>query len=213
MMETASVDDQNYMLIWIAVQGLSPDEALSSLEMEFTESGDARDVPGWPDFINRRDYRDRIFMGQLRDGWLLLFGNLDEEQKDRLLQLARSGPAFAGDISRIGNFAEGRRYEGGQEVWKVDYDLENSGQGNLLTVEGRLPAKLAVIIDEAYATEKSGHGSDLGVDVFFEVPGKLSKAVSGFSPHEDPPAGFRWSMLQRIGGEPEPRPLVLDLIR
>jgi len=200
------MDDLNYMLVWIAVQGLSPDKALASLEMELVESADARESPGWPDLINRRDYHERIFMGQLGEGWLLLFGNLDEEQKDRLLQLARFGPAFAGDISRIGSFAEGRSYEDGEEAWCVDYDPESRGYDDPLTVQGRLPSKLAAIIDEAHAAEKAGRGSEIGVDLLFEVPGKLSKAVCGFNPHEDPPVGFRWSMLQRIGGEPEPEP-------
>jgi len=199
-----AMDDVNYMLVWIAVRGLPPDKALAALEMEFLESAEAREVPGWPDFLNRRDFHDRIFMGQLPGNWLLLFGNLDEEQKDLLLQLARFGPAFAGDISRIGNYAEGRAYKDGKEAWSVDYDLESRRGGELLLVEGELPVNLAAIVAGAHAVEAEGRGSDIGVDVLFEVPGALSKAICGFSPHEDPPEGFRWSMLQRIGGEPEP---------
>ena len=200
------MDDANYMLVWIAIQGLPSDKALAALNMEVSQSADTCDVPGWPDFINRRDYHDRIFMGQLPGSWLLLFGNLDEEEKDLLARLAEFGPAFAGDISRIGNYAEGRGYEDGEEAWVVDYDLESRGTDDLLTVGGRLPKAVQAIIADARATEAKGEGSDIGVDVLFEVPGKLSNAICGFSPHEEPPNGFRWSMLQGIGGEPEPKP-------
>lgn len=200
------MDDVNYMLVWIAVQGLSPDEASAALKMEVSQSAETCDVPGWPDFINRPDYHDRIFLGQLPGNWLLLFGNIDEEQKDLLAGLAEFGQAFVGDISRIGNYAEGRGYKDGEEAWVVDYDLESRGSGDLLTVDGRLPKALHALIAEARATEAQGQGSAIGVDVLFEVPGKLSKAICGFSPHEEPPEGFRWSMLQRIGGEPESKP-------
>jgi len=198
------MDDVNYMLVWIAVRGLSPDKALAALEMEFLESAEAHEVPGWPDFLNRRDFHDRIFMGQLPGNWLLLFGNLDEEQKELLDALAALGPAFTGNISRIGCFAEGHGYADGQEIWSVDYDYDNRKPSEALLVKGQLPPEMAAIIDQAHRDEAEGRGSDIGVDVLFEVPGKLSKAICGFSPHEEPPEGFRWSMLQRIGGEPEP---------
>ena len=200
------MEDVNYMLVWTAVQGLSPDKALATLEMEIAERAGARDVSGWPDFINRRDFHDRIFVGQIPGNWLLLFGNLDQEEKDRLARLVGFGPAFAGDISRIGSYAEGRSYEDGQEIWSVDYDLEIRGADDPLTVEGRLPEALEAIIADARTAEAEGRGSSIGVDILFEVPGKLSKAICGFSPHEAPPEGFRWSMIQRIGGEPEPQP-------
>lgn len=88
-------DDVNYMLVWIAVQGIAPDEALANLKMKLAEKSGTRDVPGWPDFISRRDYHDRIFIGRLPGDWLLLFGNLDEDDKARLMQLAELGPAFS----------------------------------------------------------------------------------------------------------------------
>ena len=200
------MEDVNYMLVWVAVQGVSQDDALATLKMELSDSVESRDVSGWPDFLNRRDLHDRIFLGQIPGNWLLLFGNIDEEGKDRLAQLVRLGPAFAGDISRIGNFAEARSYADGREVWSVTYDLESHRAEDLLTVEGPLPGALEAILADARAAEADGWGSDIGVDVLFEVPGTLSKAICGFSPHEAPPKGFRWSMLQRIGGEPEPKP-------
>jgi len=199
------VEDVNYMLVWVAVQGVSQGDALATLKMELSDSVESRHVSGWPDFLNRRDLHDRIFLGQLPGNWVLLFGNIDDEGKDRLAQLVRLGPAFAGDISRIGNFAEARSYADGREVWNVTYDLESHRAGDLLTVEGPLPRALEAILADARAAEADGRGSDIGVDVLFEVPGTLSKAICGFSPHEAPPKGFRWSMLQRIGGEPEPK--------
>lgn len=189
----------NYMLVWVAVQGLPPNQALEAIDREYS---DVVEMAGWPDLLNRQDYHDRIFMGRLPGNWLLLFGSLDEEDKELLAGITELGPAFAGDISRIGSYAEGRSYAGGQEVWSVDYDLEGHKSDDLLQVEGRLPPTLAAIVDRARATEAEGR--DAGIDVLFEVPGKLSKAICGFSPHDEPPEGFRWSMLQRIGGELEP---------
>jgi hypothetical protein len=152
------------------------------------------------------DYWDRIFMGQLAGGWLLLFGNLEEEQKDFLETLAAFGPAFAGNISRIGCFAEAHSYTDGQETWSIDYDCDNRKPSDALSLEGRIPPNMAAIIDQARKDEAEGRGSDVGIDVLFEVPGKMSKALCGFSPHEEPPPGFHWSMLQQVGGEPEPEP-------
>lgn len=198
--------DVNYMLVWIAVQGLPPAQALASLKLEVCDDAEARDAPGWPDFINRPDLHDRIFMGQLPGDWLLLFGNLDEEERDLLERLAQFGPAFLGNISRIGCFAEGYGYADGQEAWSIDYDYDNRKPADPLRIKGPLPLDMAAVIDQARADEAEGRGSHIGIDVLFEIPGKMSKAICGFNPHEGPPAGFRWSMLQRIGGEPEPSP-------
>jgi hypothetical protein len=202
----AMTDDVNYMLVWVAVQGLSPDQALASLKMGFSESAETRDAPGWPDFEKRHDYHDRIFMGQQPGNWLLLFGDLDDEAKDAFAQLARFGPTFLGYISRVGCFAEGHSYADGQEAWSIDYDYDNRETADALQVAGSLPPEMSSIIDQAYADEAEGRGSHIGIDVLFEIPGKMSKAICGFCPDEKPPEGFRWSMLQRIGGEPEPQP-------
>ena len=197
--------DVNHMLVWLAVKGLSPDQALSALGLELADSVETRDVAGWPDFLERHDYHDRIFMGRLPGNWLLLFGNLEEEEKDALAELAEFGPAFLGNISRIGCFAEGHGYVDGEEAWSVDYDYESRKPADALQVAGPLPPKMSAIVDQARAAEAEGRGSDIGIDLFFEIPGKMSKAICGFDPHEEPPAGFRWSMLQRIGSEPEPK--------
>lgn len=202
-----TMDELNYDLIWAAVKGLSPEQALTALGLEFPEKDEDRDRSDWPDFVDRRDYHDRIFMGQLPDGWLLLFGNVDDEVKDLFTGLARFGPAFVGEISRPGCYSEAHRYEDGQEIWSVDYDYDNRKPNDVLQVEGPLPSDMRAIIDQAYTDEAQGRGSDIGIDVLFEISGKMSKTTCDFSPHDEPPDGFRWSMLQRIGGEPEPKPV------
>lgn len=197
--------DINHMLMWIAVKNLQPDQALGALGLELSDNEDARDVAGWPN-LERHDYQDRIFMGRLPGNWLLLFGNLDEEEKDSLAELAQFGPAFLGNISRIGCSAAGRGYVDGEEAWSVDYDYESREPADALQVDGPLPPEMSAIVDQVRTAEAKGQGSDLGIDLFFEIPGKMSEALCGFNPHEKPPSGFRWSMLQRIGGEPEPKP-------
>lgn len=199
------MDELNYELTWIAVQGLSPDQALATLKREISGAADVRDMPGWPDITNRRTYWNRIFMGVLPGNWLLLFGDLDEKDKKRLSTLTKFGPAFAGEISRMGCWSEGQFYQDGRQTWSVDYDMESYGRDDFMKVEGRLPEYLAAIYGEAQKAVAMQLGRDAGVDLLFEVPGKMSKAICGFSPHEEPPEGFRWSMLQRIGGEPEPK--------
>lgn len=198
--------EMNYDLTWVAVQGLSPDQALATLKRELTDNPEVRDAVGWPDFLERPDYHWRIFMGQLAGDWLLLFGQLDEKDRKRLERLVKLGPAFLGEQTTPGSYAEGHFYADGREVWSVDYDFESYGRGDFLKVEGDLPEDLATIIGASHAATAMGVGRDNGVDLMFRLPGKLSKAVCGFSPAEDPPEGFRWSMLQRIGGEPEPKP-------
>lgn len=201
-----TMDELNYALTWVAVKGLSPDQALATLGLEFTDNQGDCDRSDWPDFEEHRDYVDRILMGQLPGGWLFLFGQVDDEQRELFKELARSGPAFVGDIDRVACFAEAHRYEDGQEIWSVDYDYDNRKPDDVLQVEGHLPSDMMAIINQARRDEAEGRGSHIGTDVLFAVPGKMSKVICGFSPHEDPPTGFRWSMLQRIGGEPEPEP-------
>ena len=88
--------DINHMLMWVAVKGLSPSQALAALGLELSDDEEARDVAGWPNFLERHDDQDRIFMGQLPRNWLLLFGNLDEEEKTRLPSSPSSGrPSWA----------------------------------------------------------------------------------------------------------------------
>jgi len=199
-----TMDELNHALSWVAVKGLSPDQALETLGLEFSEKVDDRDRADWPDFEDRQDYCDRLFMGQLPGGWLLLFGDLEE--KDLFTELVGFGPAFVGEVARIGCYSEAHRFEDGQEIWSVDYDYDNRKPDDVLQVKGLLPSDMRAIIDQAYRDEAEGRGSHIGKDVLFEIPGQMSKAICGFSPHEEPPAGFRWSMLQRIGGEPEPTP-------
>jgi len=201
-----SQSDVNYMLFWVAVQGLSPDQALAALKMEACDEAEARDVPGWPDFPNRRDYFDRIFMGQLPENWLLLFGLPDDKDRKLLMRLAKLGPAFVGEISRPGNYAEGHSYADGKEVWSIDYDFESYGRDDFLKMEGKLPENLATIVGATYAGTAMGLGRDDGVDLLLHLPGKLSKAVCGFTPDEEPSEEFRWTMLQPIGGVPTPKP-------
>jgi hypothetical protein len=200
------MNEANFMLVWIAVQSLAPEQALATLKLEWSDGAETRNAPGWPDFVKHPEYEDRIFIGQLPGEWLLLFGNIDEKDKARLARLTQFGPAVAGELSRIGSFAEGRYFADGQEVWSVDYDFERWGRDDRLELEGELPTNLAAIIGEAYAAVAQGIGRDNKVDILFEVPGRLSKAICGFSPHEDPPEGFRWSMLQPVGGMPKPAP-------
>ena len=98
-------------------------------------------------------------MGRLPRNWLLLFGNLDEEEKDTLVELAEFGPAFLGNISRIGCFAEGHGYVDGEEAWSVDYDYESRKPADALRVDGPLPPELAAIIEQARAAEAKGQGA------------------------------------------------------
>ena len=194
-------------LFWVAVKGLLPEQALAALNMEYADSAEARDAPGFPD-VDDGEFSDTIFSAQLADDWLLLFGSIDEIDHQRLTRLAQLGPTFVGHKFRSGCFSEAHWYAEGQEVWSVDYDFESRGRDDQLQIEGKLPEKLAAIIGEAYRAVAMEIGRDNGVDILFEVPGKLSKAICGFSPHEPLPDGFRWSMLQPIGGvaAPEPKP-------
>jgi len=179
--------DINHMLIWIAVKNLSPDEALATLGLELSDDSEARDVAGWPNFLERDDYHDRMFMGRLSGNWLLLFGNLDEEEKDALAELAQFGPAFLGNISRIGCFAEGHWYVDGEETWSVEYDYESREPADAVQVNGQLPREIAAIVDQVRTAEAEGRGSDIGIDLFFEIPGRISKALCGFSPMKTHP--------------------------
>ncbi|WP_420138027.1 hypothetical protein [Sphingomonas sp.] len=196
----------NLVLAWVAVQGLQPDQALAALEMEYSEDADVRDVADWPNFSERADFRERVFVGLLPGDWLLLFGDIDEDEKECLAALAKFGPTFLGQQFSTGCFSEARWYADGQQAWRLDYDSECRSPYDRLKIDGQLPDNLVQIVGQAYTAAAQGIVPKLSLDIVWEVPGKLSKAVCGFDPQEGPPDGFRWSMVQPIGGVPAPEP-------
>jgi hypothetical protein len=69
-------------------------------------------------------------------------------------------------------------WKNGQRIWHVDHDSETSVEN--LTATGELPAEFAGIHRELQA-QQDAEGPDGCVDYIFDVPVKLTEALTGYN--------------------------------
>jgi len=178
---------------WIAVKGLKPEQALAALEMEVAEVIPPRYLP------------DGIGMAQLPDDWLLFVADRKfSALEGKLVALASFGPAVACDISEVVMCSEAHGFEDGKEAWSVAYDCSRGAYE--LEIKGNPPPQLQAIHDELRAEQEAEGGEEADVDLMFDTPAKLAQSICGFMLGETEGEEFRYSELQRIGGEPLPKP-------
>jgi hypothetical protein len=177
---------------WIAVQGLAPEQALATLELEIAaESGNG--------------FWNGISLLAWPDGWLLVLSDDDENAfKGRLARLAVLGSAVACSINERVMYSEARGYAAGEQIWRVVHDPNGDESLYSLQISGTPPEQLEAIVRDARAEQDAEGGDKADVDVIFDVPPKLAQSICGFMLGEGDPDEIRYSALQPIGGWPVP---------
>jgi len=178
---------------WIAVQGLTPEQATEALGMEVEEVRTPKEITA-----------DGLYVGAMPSGWLIALADRRANAfEGALVGLAKFGPAVACEVNEHVMYSEARGYEAGAEIWRVTYDC---GEGpDALSAHGNLPPQFGEIRREAEAEQEAEGGEDADVDMLFDIPALLAQSICGYMLGEPEPEGFRYLKLRRIGGEPEKR--------
>jgi hypothetical protein len=167
---------------WIAVQGLDPAIALDVLGMAAARELEADDFP------------ERLGMGQLPGGWLLVLSSDFDDAFTRLSVLASHGPAVACAMEEHVMYSEARGYSDGVEAWRVVSDCEKEDQ---IAVIGEPPAGFMDIRADVQRQQDAAGGKDADADYLFDVPPKVAESICGFRLGEPDPEGLRFTELRR----------------
>jgi hypothetical protein len=167
----------SFLQSWIAVQGVTREQALDVLGMEVS------------------DVQAELFEGvaliERPDGWLLVLSDDDEDAFGgvlaRLAPLGRAAVAYGLDAE---TYCSACGYEAGRDVWSVTVNPSK----RVFRVVGQPPAQLDPIIAEAKAEQ-----ANTDVDLFFQIPAKLAQSICGFRLGEDDPATIRYTSLKSTG--------------
>lgn len=161
---------------WVAVQGVTAEQALEALDMHVTGTVTYEDI----------DWRDNFALGSLPNGWLLaLSGDSADAFEGRLEPLTKLGRAVGGEMSETVMRSEARGYDQGTEVWSVTHDPEEEESLYALDITGSPPPELDAIVHALRAEQDAQGGEDAAVDLMFGIPGRLSAALCGYMPDEN----------------------------
>ncbi len=158
---------------WLAVRGRPKADVLDALGLE--------DV-GAP------SGRAKLFSADLPDGWLLVFAqDMDWLTPARLASASAGSEAVGCAVEEHVMYDDARGYRDGQEAWSVVHDAEKGIYD--LQVSGTPPPAFAAIRDRLEREQRSADaeaGGEAEVDLIFDIPTELAKAVCGFK-HDEPP--------------------------
>ena len=164
---------------WIAVRGLKPDAALEALGLEIVSQGHAHP-------------EGRYSLVELASGWTVVwFEDVDAAFKADGRILAQLGEAVACSVEEHVMVSEARGYVDGKEAWRVRRDADDDD----LETSGDVPARYAAIRDAALAEQAKDDNDD--VDLLWEVPPDLAKAICGFRHDEMVGPGETFLELRR----------------
>ena len=171
---------------WIAVRGLSREQALEALGME---------VSGV-----QPDYLDGVALIDWKDDWLLAISDDSADAFDGdLANLAPLGRAIACSVHEGVMYSEARGYESGGEIWRIVHDPNEDESLYSLRTSGELPEPFDAIVRETRAEQDREGGEDADVDFMFDVPTKLAAAICGFTLGESDPDDGQYCNVNRIG--------------
>ena len=162
---------------WIAVQGLTREQALEALAMEVSDV--------------QTDILEEIALFEWSDDWLVL---LSEDDRDaingdlaELGTLGRAYVAYGVDVDAPYATACGR-------AGKDDWIVTGKPDRGRISVVGQPPGQLDSII----ATARAGQ-ADTEIDLSFEIPAELAESICGFRMGKGDPDTFRHVSLKSTG--------------
>jgi len=163
---------------WIAVQGLTREEALEALGMAVADV--------------RTDILEGVAMFDWSDDWLVILNDDDGDvSAGDLAELGRLGrAAVAFSVNEHAPYSNACGYEAGKDVWTVTV---KPGQ-RVFRVVGQPPAQLDPIIAAAKAEQ-----GNTDVDLFFDIPATLAESICGFRVGNGDPEALRHVSLKSTG--------------
>jgi len=177
--------DVGFSHSFIAVQGLTREQALEALGMAVSEV--------------RTDLLEGVTLFDWSDDWLVVLSADDRDALEgelaELGSLGRAAVAYGVDTDVP--YATGRGYEGGKDSWTVTVK-PNQGR---ISVVGQPPEQLDSIIGAAKAEQQNTE-----VDLFFDIPARLAESICGFLIDEGDPDALQYVSLKSTGlGRPKSR--------
>ncbi|WP_116090188.1 hypothetical protein [Sphingomonas crusticola] len=162
---------------WIAVQGLTCEQALDALGMEVSDV--------------QADLLEGVALLEWSDDWLVVLSEDDQDATGGdLAELGRLGRAYVAygvDVDAPYSQACGRE---GRNDWVVTVKPD---QGRV-SVVGQPPAQLDSIIAAARAGQ-----ADSEIDLAFEIPAELAESICGFRIGKGDPETIRHVTLKSTG--------------
>lgn len=164
-----------YRLSWLAVKGKSAAQLLDELGLMHT--GKFEECP-----------ESDIVGADLRNGWYVVVANDGSDQfayDANLKELSSGAELVAGLVNETSMCSIAEGWQDGAKNWSV---CHASSEGILhLDVEGSLPSAFVAIRDQQIALQKrEGQGPDRA-DHIFDIPVKLTQALTRFKYDEDIP--------------------------
>lgn len=176
-----------FSLSWVAVHGVSRDEAFARLGLSDTGEDD--------------EYFETPFAGGTSDGgWTLIVANNCEHfrQKTILAALSDGARVIAGCAEEHVMFSSSEEWSGGSRTWLVEHKGEGGDPTNL-TTEGNPPTSLPAIRDAMMKKQRDQTDVDFG----FEIPLLLAKEIVGFK-HDETGDSHAFKRLEPLA-EPKPK--------
>jgi len=165
---------------WIAVRGLTREQALETLAMEVSDV--------------ETDFIDGIALFDWPGDWLVVISDDDEDALEgRLAELGPLGEAaVACSVNEHVMHSSAMGWEAGEGVWSVKV-----GPGFVVRVVGQPPEQLDPIISETKAEQENSEA-----DLFFDIPAKLAESICGFMLGEVDPDAVQHVSLKSKAAEP-----------
>ncbi len=158
---------------WIAVQGVAKADLFA--EMGWEETGQEVDPFSG---IAAFSYLEKP------GGWLVIFSDdFDWASQEEILAFSQFGLTlgcqFEDKVEMTSIVTAARD---GVELWQVSHIADPIFR---LDVRGEPPVELAAIHEQALRDQHAAGGRDAGVDLIFEVPLDLAKAICGYRADEE----------------------------
>ena len=168
---------------WIAVQGLTREQALEALGMAVAEV--------------QTDLLEGVALFEWSDDWLVVLSEDDrdaiEGELAELAPLGRACVAYGVDVDLP--YATASGHEGGRNSW---WSVTVKPDRGRISVVGQPPAQLNSIISAA-RTEQA----DTDIDLSFDIPATLADSICGYRIGRDDPDTIQHVTL-KSNGIPKP---------
>lgn len=157
---------------WVAFEGRSKDEVAQALG--YVDTGEAVEVD------------DGLVCGELPGGWVTVVAIGDRagdfSRADTLAPLSRDGPLLSVEFSTTVMWSTIQAYADGALTWSIEHNPEKGIDH--LEVVGKPPPQYIPLRDRLLAEREAEGGQDAGVDLIFDLPALLSKALCGYQPEQ-----------------------------